>query len=293
MKKLIFAIFIAFVLYNTVALSQDMNKTNWEEIEKIFGKKGGTNGDVFKVTYQRTDLNVTYDNIKIEPALALTSWIAFKDVGMGTMMMGDMVLTDDELETAIKNLSAKGLEISGIHNHINNTAPDIKYLHFGGMGDAKTLASEINEIFANTKTPMEAQTNISKSKQRDWTKVENILGRKGSLNGSVEQFGIPRNEKITEMGAEIPPYMGMSTTINIQMVDNGKAFATGDFVLLADEINPVIKVLSENNIAVTALHNHMTNETPRLFFMHYWGYDTPENIAEGLKKALDKTNSSK
>lgn len=293
MKNQLFIFILCSMLANSLYTQDHMTgKTDWTELDKVFGKKGNLNGDIYKITFPRNDLNVVYDNKKIEPALAFTSWIAFMDMSSMTMMMGDLVLQDNEVPSVEKKLASDGILITAIHNHLSGESPDIKYIHYSAMGDAVTLAKEIKEVLSLTSTPMEAQKTATEPSDIDWSKVENILGFKGNKNGKIIQFGIPRNDKIREMGIEIPPYMGMATTINMQMSDANNAFATGDFVLIDAEVNPVIKELTDNGITVTALHNHMLDENPRIFFMHYWGYDTPEKIASGLKKALEKTNSA-
>ena len=128
--------------------------------------------------------------------------------------------------------------------------------------------------------------------QIDWSKIESILSRTGQHKGNLLQLSVPRAETITENGMNVPPSMGMATAINFQMVGENAA-TTGDFVLLASEVNPVVKALTEHGIAVTAIHNHMLLESPRLFFLHFWGFDNAEKLARGLKAGLDKTNSAR
>lgn len=265
---------------------------DWQPVEKIFGRKGTVQSEVLKVPFPRSDLKVRVGDVSIEPALALTSWIAFKKTGEHTMMMGDLVLLDSEIAPVIARLVANGLEVSAVHNHIVGESPSVKYLHFGGHGDAATLAQAMMAVLSVTKTPLAPPQSPQAPTTYDWSKVESILGRSGARKGNVLQFGIPREETITENGMDIPPFMGMATALNIQLVGE-KAATTGDFVLLASEVNPVVKVLTENAIAVTAIHSHMLFESPRLFFLHFWGVDEPEKLARGLKAALDKTNSEK
>lgn len=287
MKKNIFLLALFLLMISHLFCQNE----DWSSVEKVFGKKGNLKGDVYKITFPRTDLIVTFDNHKLEPSLAQISWIAFKNTKMGTMIMGDLVLTDVEVSSVEKNLVENGIQITGIHNHIIGETPSIKYIHFCGMGETAALAQSMKDAISLTATPLISTQTGTNSSNIDWSKVENILGYEGNLNGNVIQFGIPRKEKILEMGIEIPSYMGMATTINMQPAGDEKVFATGDFVLISEEVNPVIKVLIKNGITVTAIHNHMLDESPRLFFLHYWGYDDAEKIAIGLKEALDKTNS--
>lgn len=264
--------------------------TDWSSVDKVFGKKGSLNGAVYKITFPRTDLNVTFDGKKIETALAFTSWIAFLNTPSGTMIMGDLVLQDKEVPAVEQKLINNGIQITGIHNHILGETPVVKYMHFSGMGDAVQLATGMKDALSASSTPLVSTSTSTPGNDIDWSKIEEILGYKGTKNGSIIQFGIPRKTAITEMGVEIPPYMGMATTINIQDAGDDKVFATGDFVLIGDEVSAVMNELIQNGITVTALHNHMIDETPRIFFMHYWGYDDAEKVASGLKKALGKGN---
>ncbi len=265
---------------------------DWQPVEKVLGRKGTVQGYVFKVAFPRSDLRVHVGEVAIEPALALTSWIAFKNSGDQSMMMGDLVLLDAEISPVLEKLVANGLEVTAIHNHIVGESPSVKYLHFGGHGDATRLAQAMIAVLSVTKTPLASPQSPPTPTTYDWSKVESILGRSGVHKGNVLQFGIPRAETITENGMEIPPFMGMAIALNLQLVGE-KAATTGDFVLLGSEVNPVVHALTENGIAVTAIHSHMLFESPRLFFLHFWGVDQPEKLAHGLKAALDKTNSEK
>jgi len=287
MKKL-FALF--FLLFSFFPVHAQVS--GWAEIEKVFDRKGTVQGEVFKIAFPRADLKVKVGEVAIEPAFALTSWMAFKPMEKQVMIMGDLVLLDHEIAPVTAKLVASGIEITALHNHIVNESPSVMYMHFGGHGDAKALAEKMKAVLALTGTPMKLPPATAPATELDWSKVEATLGYTGQRKGTVLQFGIPRAEKITENGMEVPPFMGMATAINLQMTGE-KAATTGDFVLLANEVNPVVKALTENGIAVTAIHNHMLFESPRLFFLYFWGFDAPEKLATGLKAALDKTNSVK
>jgi hypothetical protein len=265
----------------------------WQEVETALGRKGAVQEDMLKVTFPRADLKVTVGDVPVEPGLALTSWIGFRKTGNMAMMMGDLVLLEREIPQVIAKLNAAGIAVTALHNHLLSESPTVRYLHFSASGDPKKLAEAMRSALSTTGTPMEAQTTAaSQPPLIDWSKVEAILARTGQKKGNLIQFGFPRREKIKEQGMTIPPYLGTATAINMQVVGN-KAATTGDFVLVADEVNPVIQALLGNNIAVTAIHSHMLHESPRLFFLHFWGYDEPEKLAKGLKAALDKTNSLK
>lgn len=271
---------------------------DWSGVEKILGKKGTVQDKVFKISYPRSDLNVKVGDFPVAPGLALGSWIGFikNSGGMtmngNTMMMGDLVLLEKEVGPVISKLQSQDLQVTAIHNHLLNEQPAIKYVHFSGQGDAEKLAQEIKSVLDVTGTPITSPPTQSKQTPPDWSSVEAVLGSTGKKNGNLLQYSFARNEKLTESGMEMPPSMGMAIAINFQMSDNNAAI-TGDFVLLDKEVNPVMKALTDNGIAVTALHNHMLYDNPRLFMMHFWAVDDPGKLAKGLKAALDLTNTKK
>jgi hypothetical protein len=257
-------------------------------LNNVFKKKGTVTGDVYKISFPRSDLKVKVGDFNVAPGLALGSWVGIIQIQGHAMMMGDLVLLDAEVPKVIHKLVEENLEVTAIHNHLINETPAIKYIHFHGEGDAVKLAQEIKAVLEVTATPLTTPARMQ-TQNVDWSKVTTILGTTGKQNGVLLQYNFSRNEKLTESGMEMPPAMGMSTSINFQM-DGDRAAITGDFVLLADEVNPVVKALTENGITPTAIHSHMLRDEPRLFMMHFWAVDNPEKLASGLKAALDKTN---
>jgi len=289
MKKL-FMLFPMLFFSFTVAAQQQ--PSNWRAVEKVFGRKGTLQDDVFKITFPRSDLEVKVGEVSVEPGLALTSWIAFKQAGDHAMIMGDLVLLDEEIASVMKKFVESGVEVTSLHNHIVGESPRVMYIHVSGQGDPVRLAKTMNAALALTNTPLTPPQPHQSSSSVEWSKVESILGWTGQHKGNLLSIAIPRAEAITENGMEIPPSLGVATAINFQMIGK-RAATTGDFVLIADEVNPVVKALTEYSITVTAIHNHMLSESPRLFFLHFWGVDDLEKLARGLKAALDKTNSAK
>lgn len=271
--------------------NKDLNFRNYraeydlETIKKIFSQEGTTAGGVFKFTFPRFDLKVRIDGIIIEPGLALTSWVAFNQLENYSMMMGDIVLTENEVDPVMSSLIENGIEVTGLHNHLLHESPRIMYLHIKGEGNPIKLAQSVRNALSLTTTPFNIRKQQHPS-QIDWTVIEDILEHKGSHKGNVLQFSFPRNVIILEDGHKLSPAMGISHSINFQSVGE-KVATTGDFVLLASEVNPVISILKKNNIAVTAIHNHMLTEVPRLFFMHFWAVDKPEKLAQAFKYVLD------
>ena len=270
---------------------------DWKPVETAMGRAGQAQpGDVMRFAMPRKDLHVTLDGVEIKPALALGSWAAFKEDGGSAMVMGDLVLTDEEVEPVMLKLQEGGIHESAVHNHLLGESPRVLYMHIASHGEAVQMAKAIHDALALTKTPG-PDTNSTPPPAADLgfdqKQIESILGHSGKVNGGVLQFGVPRSESITDSGMSVPPSMGVATALNFQPTGGGKAAITGDFVLLGGEVNPVIKALRQNGIAVTALHSHMLMEEPRLFFMHFWANDDAVKLAKGLRVALDQTQSAK
>jgi hypothetical protein len=264
----------------------------WEAVDKIFGSAGkDMAGDVHRFGWPRGDLKVSLAGVSIEPPLALGSWAAFKKTGSGdeAIAMGDLALLESEVDGVIRAFESGGVEVLAVHNHLIGETPRIVYVHFHGHGGAASLAQTVRTALEKTKTPLAAGSSArtSADDEKIYDTVQSILGRKGTMAGRVLQLGVPRTVAIRDSGVEIPPSMGMANSINFQAAGSQVA-TTGDFVLVADEVNPVIRELQSRGIAVTALHSHMLREEPRLFFMHFWGVGSPEKIGEGLKAALAK-----
>jgi len=272
---------------------QPASATEWKPVEQALGKAGSMQpGDVYKVSLPRSDLKVTVSGVELKPALALGSWVAFKKAGDMTMVMGDLVLTEDEVTPVMTKLEEGGVEPTALHNHVLHESPRVMYMHIHAMGDGVKIAKAIHDALALSKTPFAAPAAAAPNQDLgiDTKQIDQLMGQSGKVNGGVYQFSVPRADKIMDSEMEIPPAMGIAQAINFQPTGGGKAAITGDFVLLASEVNPVIKALRANGIEVTALHSHMLVETPHLFFMHFWANDDAQKLARGLRAALDKVN---
>jgi hypothetical protein len=270
------------------ALGAEMD---WKTVDEALGRQGAMQaGGVYKVSFPRSDLTVTVDGVPVKPALALGSWVAFSGSGEHATVMGDLVLTEDEVAPVMRQLVQDGLAVTAVHNHILRASPATLYLHIAGMGEPATLGRAIHGALAKSKTPLEAAPSSNQDVGLDTAALDQALGQKGKASGGVYQFSIPRAEAIKEGDMAVPPAMGTAIAINVQSAGAGKAATTGDFVLLPEEVNPVLRTLVSNGLAVTALHTHMLDEQPRLLFMHFWGVDEPGKLAAGLKAALDKVN---
>jgi len=270
---------------------------DWNAVGQALGKSGAVQpGGVYRVGLPRTDLKVTLDGIALKPGFALGSWLAFEPVGNEAMVMGDLVLLQDEVNPVMKKLEEGGINVSALHNHLLRAEPSPMYMHVMGHGDPVKLAQALHAALALSKTPMETPSGASTptgAGDLDTAALNKAMGAEGKVNGGILQYGIPRAEKIAESGMPVPTSMGSATAINFQPTGGGKAAITGDFVLIAKEVNAVAKTLRENGIEVTAVHNHMLDDQPRLFFMHFWANDDALKLAKGLRAALDKMNLTK
>jgi hypothetical protein len=271
-----------------------------QEIATGLGKPGTEmEGGVYRVGLPRTDLKVTLDGVEIKPALALGSWLAFKPHGGEVMVMGDLVLTDNEVNPVMKRLAEGGVDVTALHNHLLRGSPNTMYMHVNGHGPAGKLAATLREALGASKTPLGGETagmpaqaattaSTAAAIELDTAVIDQALGRKGKVNGGVYQVSVPRAEMPKDAGIEVPDAMGSAIAINFQPTGSGKAAITGDFVLAADEVNPVLRALRTNGIEVTAVHNHMLQDEPRMFFMHFWANDDAQKLAKGLRAALDR-----
>jgi hypothetical protein len=269
---------------------------DWSDVGKALGKQGAVQpGGVYRVALPRTDLNVTLDGVPLKAGFALGSWLAFEPSGNQAMVMGDLVMTEAEINPVMKKLEDSGIEVTALHNHLLRAEPMTMYMHVMGHGDPVKLAEALHAALSLSKTPFEAASGTSKAQQMDLdtASIDKIIGRQGKANGGVLSYGIPRAEKISDEGMPVPPALGSAIGINFQPTGGGKAAITGDFVLTAKEVNPVAKALRDNGIEVTAIHSHMLDEQPRLFFMHFWANDDAQKLAKGLRAALDKVNIAK
>ncbi len=297
MPKSLLVLSAFLLLFGAAAKKPAATRTDWKDVEQAIGRAGYVlPGDVYKVSFPRSDLTVTLDGVTIKPALALGSWAAFKDIGDGHVItMGDLVLLDSEVNLVIDALQKGGVEQSALHNHLLGESPDVMYVHFMAHGEASKLAKALHDALLVTKTPMEAPPPAPATPPAidlPTADLDHIIGHAGKVAGGTYQFTIARAEEIMDHGAEIPPAM-LNIPLNFQPTGHGRAAITGDFVLIATEVNPVIRALRAGGITVTALHSHMLEETPRLFFIHFWANDDAKALATTLRSALDLVKTKK
>ena len=293
MRVLIPLFTVGAVLISASVWAQEID---WQQVDTTLGRKPAVSGDVHRYGFPRSDLSVTLDGVTIKPALALGGWVAFKPVHGGAMIMGDLVLLETEINPVMAKLIEGGLQITAVHNHLLRANPPTFYMHVGGHGDPAKMAEVIREALSTSKTPLSgpAASAPPPAVDLDTAQLDQTIGAKGQSNGGVYQFGVPRRDQVIENEMPIAPAgpMGLATAINFQPTGGGKAAITGDFVLAGNEVNPVIRALRSNGIEVTAVHSHMLDEQPRLFFLHFWANDDAAKLARGLRAALDETAST-
>ena len=270
-------------------------EVDWKAVEAAIGRPGVAQpGDVYRFNFPRGDMRVTAAGVSIIPAFALGGWVAMRATSVGVVAMGDLVLADDELNPVIAKLQAGGVEQTAIHHHLMRESPRVYYVHIHGHGNPVKIAETVKSALALTKVPPPAPAAAATGPLGiDTTALAQALGYTGRVNGGVYQVSVPRAETIRDGTFEVPPSMGLGTAINFQPTGGGKAAITGDFVMIASEVNAVIRTLGENGIQVTSLHNHLLTDEPRLFFMHFWANDDALKLARGLRAALEKTNSKR
>jgi hypothetical protein len=275
------------------AQGSDIRPTSdWAAVDEALGRKGAVQpGGVVKYSFPRSDMQVTVAGVAIKPGLALGSWVVFRNVAGGhSMAMGDLVLAEDEVGPVMRALQAGSVEQTALHNHLLHESPRVMYMHIAAHGDAVQLARIIRTALGESRTPLGAPAAPSTATgiDLDTVAIAHALGIAGKVSGGIYQVSVPRRETIREGRTEIPPSMGVATAINFQPTGSGRAAITGDFVMRASEVNAVIRALQQSGIEVTALHSHMLDEEPRLFFMHFWANDDAVKLAHGLRGALDR-----
>jgi hypothetical protein len=259
-------------------------QTDWPMVDTILARKGAVSGDVHRYGLPRGDLKVSLDGVALKPGFALGGWLAFEPMGDKAMMMGDLVLTEAEINPVMSKLLAEGVQVTALHNHLLRANPPPFYMHVAAQGNPAQLARLVRTALEESRTPFDVKppteaTAASAQIDFDTAKVDAAIG-------GVYQFGIPRADSIKMDGMAVPGAMGTAIGINFQPTGGGKAAITGDFVALSSELNPLITALRDHGIEVTAIHNHMVGEEPRAFFVHFWANDDAPKLALGLGAAL-------
>ncbi len=261
-------------------------------IEQLTGVKGQLNEQegVFKVSVPRTDLAVTVAGVKVTPPMGLTSWAAFMRAGDQTMVMGDTVLLEDQVNPVMDAALNNGLEVTALHNHFFWDSPKVMFMHIGGVGDTEKLAAAVGKVFAKIKETSNGggrapEANLDPQRTSlDPKRIDAILGVTGDMGNGVYKATIGRTTRMD--GHEVGNTMGVNTWAAFVGSDATSA-VDGDFVMVEPELQPVLKALRRAGINIVAIHNHMEMEAPRVVFLHYWGVGPTVDLAKGLKAALD------
>lgn len=267
---------------------------DWNAVDAALGRKAAVlPGDVHRFGMPRSDLDVVRGDVTVRPALALGSWAAFHAIGDGqAIVMGDLVLKEDEIAAVMDALSEGGVAVTALHNHLTGESPKVMFLHMGGRGDPVAMARAIKAALDRTGTPAPgaAGAMLQAAIDLDVDAIQQALGHQGSVSGGILHIGVPLAESVTVDGVTVPPTMGTGTAINFQPLSDGRAVVYGDFALTGGEVGSVISILRRAGIEVMALHNHMLGDQPRLFYMHFWGEDDAVTLAGALRAALESAN---
>lgn len=278
---------------DTIGCSPGSSKLDTAKIAAVTGMKGTVKNGEYKITVPQNDLHIVVDGFKIIPPMGLATWIAFTPCGDSVMMMGDIILSENDVAPVQQEVIRQGLSITAIHNHFVRNRPNVMYMHIDGFGSAATLAANAKAILNKVSEVRGADPKAAKGDSVVNTinipMLDSLMGHKGEMSKGVYKYTIGRPDvMLREHGVPISTFMGFNTWAAWQGTPE-KAAVAGDFTMLMDEVQPVIKTLIENGIEVVAVHNHMVHEEPKIFFLHYWGVGPADKLAKGLKAALDKT----
>jgi hypothetical protein len=292
-RNLMLLTLVTAVAFPTLATAAEID---WKKVDTALGKTAAVSGEVHRYGIPRSDLHVTLDGVAIKPALALGGWVAFAPMHGEAMVMGDLVLLESEITPVMTKLLDGGLDVTAIHNHILRASPATFYMHVGGHGDPEKMAAVIHSALSASKTPFDAPTTTAgptPAIDLDTAKLDQLMGVKGTATGGVYQFAVPRRDPAMESGMQVNTPLGGANAINFQPTGNGKAAITGDFLVTGDEVNPLIRALRAGDIEVTAIHSHMLDEQPRMFFIHFWANDDALKLAHNVRTALETTAIAK
>lgn len=282
---------------DTIFCIPGSSKLDIQKIEQITALKGMENNGEYKITIPQNDLNIIVDGFKIIPPMGLGSWAAFTPCADSAMVMGDIIVTETDLLPVQQEVIRQGLTITAIHNHFIRNRPNVMYMHIDGSGDITKLSTSVKAVFdkvkeVRRKDPKEVKAD-SVVNRLNIPMLDSIIGHTGEMAKGVYKYTIGRPDvSLKEHGIPVSTFMGFNTWAAWQGTPE-KAAVAGDFTMLENEVAPVIKALVENGIEVVAVHNHMVHETPRIFFLHYWGVGPAEKLARGFKTALDQTGKMK
>jgi len=293
MRRPLFAIALAGALTSPVSAAPPAQAPfDTAKIEQLTGAQGAFNEKegVFKVSVPRSDLSVSVGGVKLTPPMGLTSWAAFKRAGEHTVVMGDTVLLEDQVNPVMSAALDAGLEVTALHNHFFWDSPRVMFMHIGGMSDETTLAAAVGRVFAKIKETSGGKGDVPRADidpaktSLDPKKIDAVLGTSGELEGGVYKLTIGRETQMH--GETMGNAMGVNTWAAFAGSDD-QAVVDGDFAMLESELQGVLRALRGAGIDIVAIHQHMSGEAPRVLFLHFWGIGPTEVLATGLRAALD------
>lgn len=284
------SIFLAAVLAWMVGWNYAEAAADFSEIEKIMGAKNQLQEGAWVVRFPRSDLKITIAGEAMPTALGFVSWAAFKDMGDQTMVMGDLVLLEKEVNPVITALEQNGIQITALHNHFFWENPRVMFMHIGGTGSKAALAKGLRLALDQTATPKAVAATApgprAPGPSLNTQRLEQILGHKGQVSGEVFKITVGR-QGVKMGGMELTSSMGLNSWAAFVGTD-ARAHVAGDVVMTASEVNRVIRALRQGGIDIVAVHNHMLDEQPHVFFLHYWGSGPAESLAKTVKAAFDQ-----
>jgi hypothetical protein len=260
----------------------------WDSVGRILKTSGALTGGYYRYGWPRRDLTLRIGDVTVSPALAHGAWAGFSGDPTDATMMGDLVLTSDELKPVLAELARQRIAVTAIHNHLVGEQPQIIYVHFHGRGNALELAVRFDRVLALTGAPRPVTVAPPQPVTIDTALVFGTLGLAGRAQGAVAQIStvlVPGT--VTMHGRPVTPALGYGTPINIQAVGPDRAVAAGDFAVLAAKLAPVLEALTAHGITATALHSHLVEDEPRIYYMHFWADGPLPDVLRGLRAALD------
>lgn len=260
----------------------------WQDVGRLLHGQPADGGGYVRFNFPRTDLKVTLGDVTIAPALALVSWAGFSGIPAAATVMGDIVCTETELAPVLKALANANIDVTAIHDHLNGESPRLAYVHYHAMGNAADMGRRLDGVFAMTKAPRPAVAVAAVPLTVDSAQVFDVMGKRGKAAGSVASVSfVLVTEPIMMNGRPALAALAYGTPIVIQQLSPTRAVATGDFAVLAAQVQPILRALAAAGITATAVHNHLVGAVPNVYYIHFWGDAPLPTLLHGLRAAVD------
>jgi len=281
--------FLALALIPPARLSsQACAQPPWDTVATLLQTRATTLEGACRFAWPRTDLTVRVGDVTVSPAVALSAWAGFSGDPADATMMGDLVLTSGELKPVLAELARQRIAVTAIHNHLVGETPQITFVHFHAQGDALQLATRLARPLTLTGTPRPVAATPPQPVTIDTASVFRTLGLAGRAQGAVAQVStVLVSGPVTMHGRPVTPALGYGSPINIQVIAPGRAVATGDFAVLGSKVAPVFDALAAHGITATAVHSHLVDEQPTIYYMHFWADGPLPDVLRGLRATLD------